>query len=116
PNLCLVSYLCQNLIPIPCTSYGGWEYKIHEIFRQPPFFATVIIGEIDIEADATSASGIEKVEFYVDDEIKEVDNSYPYNYTWDEKILFRHRHVIKVIAYDYAGNKAEDEMRVWKFK
>ncbi|HEC75927.1 MAG TPA: hypothetical protein ENI33_01550 [Thermoplasmatales archaeon] len=92
---------------------NGIYIKNKKVF---PFFTTLIIGEIDIEADATSASGIERVEFYIDNEIKAVDNSYPYNYTWDEKILFRHKHVIKVIAYDYAGNKAEDEIRVWKFK
>lgn len=79
-----------------------------------PFFLPVIIGKIDIEANATSANGIEKVEFYIDDEIKAEDSSYPYNYTWNEKSLFKYRYLIKVVAYDEKGNKAEDELNVWK--
>lgn len=81
-----------------------------------PFFLPIIIGEIDIEANATSANGIEKVEFYIDGEIKGEDISYPYNFTWDEKSFFRYKHLIKVVAHDERGNKAEDELNVWKFK
>jgi len=78
----------------------------------------LILGTIDIEANATdNQSGIENVEFYIDDELKANDTSAPYNYTWirDRRQFLRHKHVVKVVAYDTAGNSANDEIVVWKF-
>ncbi|HEC94504.1 MAG TPA: hypothetical protein ENI45_00890 [Thermoplasmatales archaeon] len=78
----------------------------------PTFFGnTIIIGEITVEAEVHSnETGINKVEFYVDDVSKSIDSEAPYNWTWDEFTVGRHK--IKVVAYDNRGNKAEDEMDV----
>ena len=79
-----------------------------------PLFFTLIIGEIDIEVNASDyLYGIDRVEFYIDDEIKSTDTSEPYSWTWDEMVFFRH--TIKAIAYNNAGNSASDEIVVWKF-
>jgi len=83
------------------------------IFRKP-----FIIGKINITVDAIDKlSGISHVEFYIDDDLKHADFDYPYNYLWEkEKIIYlRHRHTIKVIAYDNAGNNKSDEIIVRKF-
>ena len=78
-------------------------------FRKP-----LIIGKIDIEVNATdNKSGIDRVEFYIDDELIYTDTSEPYSWTWEECMFFRH--IIKVIAYDIAENSAMDEIQVWKF-
>ena len=74
----------------------------------------LIIGKIDIEVDAPDCLyGIDKIEFYVNDELKATDSTEPYSWTWDEQeILFLYK--VKVIAYDNEGNSAEDDINVWK--
>jgi len=83
----------------------------------PRFFRrTLILGTIDITVDAIDDSGIEKVEFYIDNKLKSIDNSSPYSYTWiRDRLRFIHLHVIKVITYDNAGNMASDKILVRKF-
>ncbi|HEC76365.1 MAG TPA: hypothetical protein ENI33_03780 [Thermoplasmatales archaeon] len=71
---------------------------------------TVIIGKITIKADAYDENGVEKVEFYIDDELKNTDYIMPYSWLWDEFAFGMHE--IKVIAYDNEGNADTDEMEV----
>lgn len=77
----------------------------------------LIIGNIKIIVDASDSSGIEKVEFYIDGKLKAIDNSPPYTYRWrrDLTTFVRHKHRIKVIAFDNAGNVAIDEILVRRF-
>ncbi len=70
----------------------------------------IIIGKITIKADVYAPHGVEKVEFYIDDELKYIDDDFPYQWLWDEFSFGRHE--IKVVAYDMEGNKAEDEISV----
>lgn len=74
---------------------------------------TVIIGKITVGVDAYSVHNMEKVEFYVDDELRFTDYEAPYEWLWDEAVFFRHK--IKVIAYDKVGNRASAEIRVCIF-
>ena len=78
-----------------------------------PFMGTWIFGEIEIKASASDASGVDRVEFYVDNVLKATDTTEPYSWTWSEKTFGRH--AIKVVAYDTVGNHASREMKVWKF-
>jgi parallel beta-helix repeat protein len=92
-----------------------FNFKIRKyLFR---FRIPLIIGKITIEANATDEdSGIERVEFYINDELKETDNTkpYTYNWTWNRPRIF-HIFTIKVVAYDNVGITAEDKMLVRKF-
>ena len=85
----------------------------------PRFFRkTFIPGSIDVTVDAVDDfSGIDEVEFYIDNDLKLVDNSSPFTYTWtgDKITILRHRHTIKVVAFDNAGNSASDKINVRKF-
>lgn len=68
---------------------------------------TIIIGGVTIKANASdNESGISNVEFYIDDALKYVDDSMPYEWLWDERAIGEH--IIKVVAYDKMGNKAMD--------
>lgn len=79
-----------------------------------PLKHTIIIGKAMIMVIADDeTSGIGKVEFYVDDELKHTVISEPYEWIWDEVVLGRH--ALKVVAYDNAGNIAADEINVWIF-
>jgi uncharacterized repeat protein (TIGR02543 family) len=83
---------------------------------------TKIIGPITIKAnveppnsDETSLEGysIEKVEFFINDELKSTDTEAPYRWTWlkrddrSQKIF-----TIKVVATDSNGNSGSDEIEV----
>lgn len=78
----------------------------------------LIIGTITIGFNASdNDSGVYRVEIFIDDESRTNITSEPYNFTWsrDKISLFKHKHTIKVVAYDYAGNSASDEITVRKF-
>lgn len=79
-----------------------------------PLPCTLIIGDITIQANVSDEeSGVAGVEFYIDGILKFNDSSEPYEWLWDETAFFRY--IIKVVAYDNAGNKASDEIKIWKF-
>ncbi|UCF12789.1 MAG: right-handed parallel beta-helix repeat-containing protein [Thermoplasmatales archaeon] len=86
-------------------------------FRNKPLFSlprnTIIVGYIDITVEAISDEGIEKVEFYINNKLKDEDFTEPYSYRWRALIPLRYR--IKAVAYDNIGNNATSEMTVWKF-
>ena len=80
-----------------------------------PFITTWVIGQIEVTAVASDAqSGINRVEFMVDNELKATDTTYPYSWMWDEpEPLFPY--ILKVTAYDNAGNQNSQQIKVWKF-
>ena len=81
--------------------------------KERSFPITIVVGDTNIEVNATDDYGINRVEFYIDDDLKETDTTSPYIWTWDEFSFGRHTLTVK--AYDNAGNSATDEMTVWKF-
>ncbi|RLF63012.1 MAG: hypothetical protein DRN33_04920 [Thermoplasmata archaeon] len=75
-------------------------------------FKTRIIGGITVGVYANDdISGINRVEFYVDDTLMDTVYEMPFSWKWEGASPFDH--IIKVVAYDSAGNSASDEMRVW---
>lgn len=89
---------------------NGVYYNNNKVGSIP--FTTVIMGHLDIKADASdSKSGINRVEFYIDGSLKETDTSEPYICSFDES---SGTHAITAIAYDNAGNSASDDIVVWK--
>ena len=83
----------------------------------PRFFGIpLILGSINVTVDAVDVSDIEKVEFYIDDVLKSVDNCSPFSYMWSrDGFKLIHLHVLEVVAYDNAGNTATTSMIVRKF-
>ena len=76
----------------------------------------ILIGNIDIEVNAMAdESGVERVEFYIDDELKYSDYSSPYLWNWNTITLLRFTHTIRVTCYDGVGNSNTHEMNVVKF-
>jgi hypothetical protein len=74
----------------------------------PVIGKAVVIGKITVEVTASDTYGMQKVEFYIDNNKKSDDFSSPYSWLCDEKLILAH--TIKVIAYDKAGNKNEEEI------
>ena len=64
---------------------------------------TIIMGSITIEADVSDeTSGVNRVEFYIDDELKDTASNVPYEWTLNEPLFGKH--AIKIIAYDNLDN------------
>ena len=72
---------------------------------QPSANATVS-GDVVITADATDDSGVERVEFYVNQNLVGTDTSAPYSYSWDTTQFADGRNTIIVVAEDTAGNSS----------
>ena len=79
-----------------------------------PLPKPLIIGSIDIEVDASQDDvGIDRVEFYIDDDLKSTDTTEPYSWRWEDRVFFRH--TIKVVAVDNAGKENTEEILARKF-
>jgi protocatechuate 3,4-dioxygenase beta subunit len=79
-----------------------------------PNIKPIIIGPITIEVNITkNTSGVNRVEFYIDDVFMKSDNNEPYNFTWNKTAFFTH--TIKVVAYDNAGTINIKTQRIRKF-
>jgi parallel beta-helix repeat protein len=90
------------------------NHKIRRLFLR----MALVIGDITVEVNATDGgSGIAKVEFYVNGKLKGNDTTAPYTYnlTKDKLLRFVHMQIIKVVAYDNAGNSAVAKMIVKKY-
>ena len=83
-----------------------------------PFQKPIIIGPISIEVTAfDSESTIDRVEFFVNENFKHIDETYPYSFSWvlDSKSLFNHQYTLRVDCYDTFENYAYDKVDVWRF-
>ncbi|MBC7129130.1 MAG: PKD domain-containing protein [Thermoplasmatales archaeon] len=67
-----------------------------------PFFIPLIVGSINIEANAYDDTGISSVEFYMDENLLCKIYSPPYSFEWSGNGY----HEIEAIAYDLSMNKA----------
>ncbi len=84
--------------------------KIYFMDREVMPFArdkAIVIGKITVEVESNG----NRVEFYVDNELKSTDESMPYKWLWNERTMGKHE--VRVVAYG-DGSKAEDKINVWK--
>jgi hypothetical protein len=79
----------------------------------PLFEKTIILGKITVNVAADDPSDIKKVEFYLDKELKDTTDEYPFKWTWNE--LSFGKHTIETMTYDFNGNIKRNEVIVWKF-
>jgi len=76
----------------------------------------LIIGRITIEVDAKdNDTGIRNVEFYINGKLEANITSEPFSFKWTGRRILKHRHTFKVVAFDFAGNNASDEITVRKY-
>ena len=80
----------------------------------PPDGALYVMEEdewVSIQAEARDNFSIERVEFYLDDELLSYDTVSPYNQKWTITMESENEetHTIHVVAIDGAGNRTESE-------
>lgn len=68
-----------------------------------PMPGALLSSVIQLEASATDASGISKVEFFIDDRSVGAVTSAPYRVSWDPASVGDGRHAVRVVATDAAG-------------
>lgn len=70
-----------------------------------PAVNSTVSGTVNFTATATdTASGVTKVEFYINNTLVGTDNSSPYAYSWDTRAYRNESQLLEVRAYDGAGN------------
>jgi len=83
-----------------------------------PHGTCILIGSIEIEAFIhdfwyrSRESQVEKVEFYIDNELRATVEQTPFSWTWNEKVFGEH--TIKIIAEDDEGHRFSCERIVKK--
>jgi len=76
--------------------------------------STIVIGSISLQTVINNNCGeIEKVEFYLNEELQTTDTEAPYIWDW-KKLSFR-RHTIGITAHNNYGNSTISEFNIWKF-
>ena len=85
----------------------GYFYVNDEPWMKTLFGRTIVVGKITIKA---ATQNVGRVEFYINGELKAVDEEAPYEWEWNEFAFGRY--TIKVIGYGEYGN-AEDEITVF---
>jgi hypothetical protein len=89
-------------------------YFMNFFIRPYLFRGPLILGPIDVEVEVVDHKyEIEKVEFYINDELMAIETSEPYRMNWSEMAFGRYD--IKIVAYNSNGDIGVDEIRVWKF-
>ncbi len=72
-----------------------------------PAADSVVLGQISVEASATDATGIARVEFYVDGAIQSTDTAAPYAFNWDTAAFNEGVRQLRAVATDGAGRASE---------
>lgn len=75
---------------------------------------TTVSGIVPINVDASDNTGVARVEFYINGELKTTDTTSPYSYSWDSKTVANQQATLKAVAYDTAepGNSSADSLNV----
>ncbi len=104
--------ISHNSISVEITKpREGYLYIFdREIF---PIGLTIIVGKITLEASVSSDYYVERVDFYIDEQLKKSDYVEPYTCLLEDTLSFLH--TIKVEAFDLNGTKAEDEVKTLIF-
>jgi len=100
------------------------EYNHLHISGKPRFefillfqHKTFTIGKIDIKANVTDEEGIDRVEFFLDNESLFIDEDEPYEYTIEKIGSFRtflpRKHTIKIEAWDKKGKSNTADIDVF---
>jgi len=67
----------------------------------------VVSGLVTITANVTDDKGVSKVEFYLDNTLKNTDTTLPYTWTLDTWQINNGTHSVKVVAYDTSNQTGE---------
>ncbi len=112
-NPWLENYLPNIKIVNPAPFFIYVNFRDWIMFKLP-FIMTLIIGKFEIETEVTKGIyEIEKVEFFIDENLKSIVSSEPYNWLWNELTPF-FGYKLKVVVHDIGGFQTQESMNIWK--
>ena len=98
---------------ITITKPGSGLYITNDKIRD--MSQSIVIGAVTIEVEAFDEFGIDRVEFFVNGQLRSTDTFYPYRFrNWKEPGLFG-RYTIRAVAYNNIGISNTDEIQVIRF-
>ena len=77
-----------------------------------PTHGSTVSGTVGITTSVTADNLVSKVEFYIDDELKETDTATPYSYSWDTTAVSDGSHTLTVKVTDTESQTAEADITV----
>ncbi len=83
-----------------------------DVFITNPPNRSTLSSSVSIQVQALHGSGINKVEFYIDDGLKSIDYTPAYHYTWDTTTVEDGLHKIRARAFNNDGKSADAEIEV----
>jgi hypothetical protein len=83
-----------------------------EISITNPSVWSTVQGSVSIEAQTSHSSGINRVEFHIDEVLRSTDYSTAYSYTWDTTSEEEDSHKLRARAYNNNGKSSDVEMDV----
>jgi hypothetical protein len=89
-------------------TYGAVDTEDPTVSITNPANGATVSGTVTVQASASDNVGVTEVRFYIDGSLKTTDTSSPYSYSWDTTGYSDDSHSVKAVAYDAAGNYAED--------
>jgi len=96
---------------------GFFYFNFRDWFSiKGPFIVTLIIGKNDVETEVTKGIyDIDRVEFFIDEDLKYIDYLEPYNWVWNELTpLFIY--TIRAVVHDVNGFQTSDVIKVIKMQ
>lgn len=99
----------------PINSDGQWIDQTDmppKLYIMYPVSGVTVWGIVTVVAIAADDMAVSKIEFYVDDVLKNTDTEQPYIWTWDTTSDGPGNHIIKTIAYDTLNQTGEDSITV----
>lgn len=73
---------------------------------------TLVLGDLTLKAEATDASGINKVEFFIDGKIINEATETPYTHLWKEPENLFLTYTVKIRAFNNYGGSSKEEQSV----
>jgi len=102
-----------NIAYVPGSLYVLKNKLAPEVSITTPSALSTLLGSVPIKVQASHSSGIDHVEFYIDDSFKAADTSAPYSYTWDTTLFEDGLHTIRARAYNNNGKSSDSEIEVF---
>jgi hypothetical protein len=94
-------------IPIACATTPTTDNINPTVSVTSPPSGSVVIGTVNVSANAADNIGVTRVDFLVDGVVRHTDTTAPYNYAWDTvSVAPGTSHTLSVKAYDAANNSA----------
>ncbi len=89
----------------------GYLYLAGREVAPIPSELPVVMGKMVVAANPEVEYAVERMEFYVDDELQAADDEAPYQWVWDEPAWGRHE--VTVVAHDVLGKTRCGTRAIW---